>query len=117
MVDPWSVLIKSKELLTPNGVIICSIPNVRYIEVFITEMIFQKDFKYRPEGGILDNTHLRFFTLKSMKRMFSELSFEIVSSKGLKPCKSWKEKLFIAMGCGLFSDCRYRRYAFSVKPR
>ena len=58
--DPYSVLEDLKCKLAPNGVIISSIPNVRFFRTF-SKVVFLKDWKY-DDFGIMDKTHLRFFT-------------------------------------------------------
>lgn len=108
---PWDVLRTIHRLLVRDGVVVASIPNIRYIGVFITEKLWQKDFIYRPEGGILDDTHVRFFTSKSMRRMFEQCGYRILRHEGIRPCKSWKEKLFITLSCGFLSDSRYKCFA------
>ena len=57
------------KLLKPGGRLITSVPNAGYCGL-IAELI-QGEFRYRPEG-LLDNTHLRFFTRKSLNRFFEE---------------------------------------------
>jgi hypothetical protein len=47
--------------------------------------------------------------------MFEECGYEIVEHKGVRPCKSWKEKLFIFLSCGFFSGSRYKAYATVAK--
>ena len=101
---PWNTISNVRKLLNSSGVLVCSIPNFRYISNIITEIIIQKDFKYKPSGGILDDTHIRFFTSKSIIRMFEENGYEIIIHEGSNQCKSWKEKLFIKLFFGLFSE-------------
>ncbi|MGC3976851.1 MAG: class I SAM-dependent methyltransferase [Paludibacteraceae bacterium] len=115
--SPWEVLLKLKEFLAPNGLIISSIPNFRYIDNMIKEILWQGDFRYRPEGGILDDTHIRFFTSKSILRMYNEQGYEILVHKGIRPCKSWKENLFINLTFGLLKDARYKQFATVATPR
>jgi 2-polyprenyl-3-methyl-5-hydroxy-6-metoxy-1,4-benzoquinol methylase len=109
--DPWTTVKQVRTLLSERGVLVTSIPNFRYISNIITEILFQKDFQYKPEGGILDDTHIRFFTSKSMLRMFREAGYEVVTHEGLRPCKSWKEKLFISLSLGFLKDARYKQFA------
>jgi 2-polyprenyl-3-methyl-5-hydroxy-6-metoxy-1,4-benzoquinol methylase len=113
--DPWIALINAKHLLSEKGVLVASIPNFRYIGN-MTEIINQADFKYREEG-ILDKTHLRFFTSKSIYRFFDECGYEVIIQEGLRPCKSWKEKLFIFLSFGFFKDMRYKQYANVAKVK
>jgi len=114
--DPWTTVSHVKNLLSENGVLVTSIPNFRYISNIITEILFQKDFQYKPEGGILDDTHIRFFTSKSMLRMFRDAGYNVITHEGLRPCKSWKEKLFITLSLGLLKDARYKQFATVARP-
>lgn len=87
--DHFFTSIKSK--LTPNGIMVGSIPNVRYFSN-LNELIFKKDWQY-VDAGILDRTHLRFFTKKSLLRTLSQHDFEI---KKFKPINSaWKKSFGI----------------------
>lgn len=114
--DPWVAITNAKQLLSNKGVIVASIPNFRYIGN-MTEIITTADFKYVEEGGILDKTHLRFFTSKSIYRFFNECGYEVICQEGLRPCKSWKEKLFIFLSFGFFKDMRYKQYANVAKVK
>ena len=66
---PQNVLAQCKALLKPDGRLLTSVPNAGYCGL-VAELI-QGDFRYRPEG-LLDRTHLRFFTRTSLKRFFDE---------------------------------------------
>lgn len=112
---PWEVLSMSKKLLRSEGVIVSSIPNFRYISNLITEIVLEGEFRYKPNGGILDDTHIRFFTSKSILRMYNELGFSVLVHEGLHPCRSWKEKLFIFLSFGALKDSRYKQFATVVK--
>lgn len=59
LVDPAAVLRKLGRVLAPSGLIIISIPNVRFHEV--VSMLVSGGWSY-ADAGILDSTHLRFFT-------------------------------------------------------
>ncbi len=63
LVDPWAVVSHLHTLLKPGGLMICSIPNVRNFRV-ILPLIFYGKWSYTAYG-ILDKTHLRFFTKES----------------------------------------------------
>lgn len=60
LVDPWMVVKKLSPLLAKNGALIISIPNVRNLK-FLRKILINGDFRYK-DAGILDRTHLRFFT-------------------------------------------------------
>jgi 2-polyprenyl-3-methyl-5-hydroxy-6-metoxy-1,4-benzoquinol methylase len=75
LVDPWKVLRSHREILRDDGIIICSIPNIRYYKV-LTPLILNGRWEY-VDLGIMDRTHLRFFTLGTIQDMFRETGFEI----------------------------------------
>lgn len=114
---PWDVISKLRTNLSSTGVIVSSIPNFRYIDNLIMEILWKRDFRYRPEGGILDDDHIRFFTSKSITRMFNEQGYKLLTHKGINPCKSWKEKLFISLTFGFLKDARYKQFATVAVPK
>lgn len=92
LVDPYLVLEKIKSKLTKNGIVISSIPNLRYYQV-MEELYFNGDFEYKEEG-ILDKTHLRFFTKKSIKNMYEKLGYKVLSHVGINGEKTLKSYLY-----------------------
>ncbi len=79
--QPQLVLAQCRALLSPGGRLITSVPNAGYCGL-IAELI-QGDFRYRAEG-LLDNTHLRFFTRRSLQRFFDEsgwTTFSVATTK------------------------------------
>jgi len=74
LIDPLALLKKLTKKLSDSGTIIASIPNVRYYGII--SMLVQGRWKYE-DFGILDKTHLRFFTKIEMDTLFKEAGFEI----------------------------------------
>jgi O-antigen biosynthesis protein len=74
LINPEKVLARSKSLLSENGSVWISIPNIAYNGVIIELMNDQ--FTYR-DVGLLDNTHLRFFTMNSLDKMVKKCGFKI----------------------------------------
>jgi 2-polyprenyl-3-methyl-5-hydroxy-6-metoxy-1,4-benzoquinol methylase len=113
--DPEPPLKLAKKLLSKNGLIIVSIPNFRYIEN-IKHIIIEKDFKY-VEAGILDKTHLRFFTLKSIQRLFNHLELEILSMNGINPhwWSGWKYLLLDLFFKEYVQDMKFQQYVIVAK--
>lgn len=72
LVDPWTVLAKLKGRLSPTGAIIASIPNIR--NRLVIANILSGVFDYHDEG-ILDRTHLRFFTFNSIVSLFTKAGY------------------------------------------
>lgn len=73
--DPWGTLRKLKRYLSSSGFVIASIPNITYWEI-LKDMIFLDKWEY-VDAGILDRTHLRFFTRKSLIDLFQGSGLEI----------------------------------------
>lgn len=109
LADPYTVLEDLKIKLAPNGVIISSIPNVRFFRTF-SKVVFLKDWKY-DDFGIMDKTHLRFFTNKSIKRMYQELGYEIIIHEGINKSRSLKPILFNFLTFFSQMDIRILQYA------
>ena len=78
MADPASALELSKKKLRAGGRIHCCVPNIRHIDN-LEHLLFEKDWRYE-ESGIRDRTHLRFFTQKSIVRLFESLGFNVIQT-------------------------------------
>lgn len=72
--DPLEVLKRFKPFLRAEGYVVASIPNIAHGSVRLALM--QGKFQYRPLG-LLDDTHLRFFTRESVDQLFSEAGFVV----------------------------------------
>ena len=81
MIDPYAALRYAKKLLSVDGKIVASIPNVRFFEN-IWLLIVNKSWEYL-DSGILDRTHLRFFTKKSIAMMFEQQGYKIELLEGI----------------------------------
>jgi 2-polyprenyl-3-methyl-5-hydroxy-6-metoxy-1,4-benzoquinol methylase len=73
--DPWARLREFKSLLAPSGVVIASIPNVRNLKV-LGPLLVKGEWRYQS-SGILDRTHLRFFTRGSVVDLFASAGYAI----------------------------------------
>ena len=109
LVDPYTLLKKIKSKLSKNGVVISSIPNVRYHNTLMRFLI-NKDWKYE-DYGVMDFTHLRFFTEKSIKRMYVEAGYTINISEGINRSKSIKPYLYNIPLLFTQLDIRYPQFA------
>lgn len=76
--NPETVLRESIPLLRPNGQVLLSIPNVANITVRLA-LAFGR-FAY-SDRGILDRSHLRFFTRKTARDLLTQCGFRIVSER------------------------------------
>jgi glycosyltransferase involved in cell wall biosynthesis/precorrin-6B methylase 2 len=79
--NPRAVLERLSRLLKPGGKILISLPNVANIWVRLNLLLGR--FNY-SRVGILDETHLRFFTLKTAKQLAADSGLDVVST-GVTP--------------------------------
>jgi 2-polyprenyl-3-methyl-5-hydroxy-6-metoxy-1,4-benzoquinol methylase len=71
---PGDVLRRIRPLVAENGVVIASIPNVAHGSVRLA--LLGGEFRYR-DSGVLDDTHLRFFTRASIQDLFEETGYVV----------------------------------------
>ncbi len=74
LVDPYTVLSKIKYMLAPDGFVVVSLPNVRHWSVI--RGLLEGKWNYE-DYGILDSTHLRFFTRTTVNKLFHSSGFEV----------------------------------------
>lgn len=82
--NPWLLLLGIKRLLTQRGHLLVSVPNfqnVRYMGALATG-----DFLY-TQTGLFDQTHIRFFTHKSLNTVLAQSGFSVVRT-GYRPDRS-----------------------------
>lgn len=72
--DPWKMVERIHGWLKPGGSLIASIPNIRYWQI-LTDLILFGKWEY-VDAGILDNTHLRFFTRKSFNKLLQDANYD-----------------------------------------
>jgi spore maturation protein CgeB/SAM-dependent methyltransferase/Tfp pilus assembly protein PilF len=75
LIEPGDVLRRFRNYLSPQGVLVASIPNVR--NLLVIHNLVEGYWRYTDEG-ILDRTHLRFFTITEIERLFNDAEYEIV---------------------------------------
>ncbi len=77
LLEPKQILTKLKSFLKPSGVMWISIPNISHISII--QQLIENQFQY-GKWGLLDNTHVRFFTKNTIKDLFQELDYKIEES-------------------------------------
>lgn len=75
--DPEFILQETRKLLKPQGKVIVSLPNVANLRVRLG--LLRGNFTY-AESGILDKTHLRFFTIESAHALLERSGYELEDS-------------------------------------
>jgi glycosyltransferase involved in cell wall biosynthesis len=126
LIHPEDLLAEAKETLNQHGQLIVSVPNIANITVRLM-LLFGK-FNY-TERGILDRTHLRFFTRKTARRFLEQGGWEILESKvtvmplelvlGLSPTNPLMRALtgMLAAATAIFPGLLGYQLMYVVKPR
>jgi len=73
--DPWRVVRVLRDYLKPAGCLLASIPNAQNINLILH--LLNGHWTY-SKHGLLDATHIRFFTLSEIVKLFSGTGYEIV---------------------------------------
>jgi O-antigen biosynthesis protein len=71
--EPAAVLARVRDWLAPDARLLVALPNIRHLSALLP-LLLRGEFAY-GDAGILDRTHLRFFTRKSAERFFAEQGF------------------------------------------
>lgn len=64
LVDPWKQLASWRSWVRPRGELVVSVPNLQSIDIL--KHLLRGRFAYEDGGGMMDRTHLRWFTHASM---------------------------------------------------
>ena len=112
--DPGAAVRAVRPALAEGGIVIASIPNVRFHKV-LYKLVFKGSWNYKMRG-VLDWTHLRFFTRSSMVEMFERAGYEVLSVRGLQRSKKLLPNLTALLTLGRFEDILYPQFALVTRP-
>ena len=76
---PQEVLERVKNILKLDGSVLISVPNIAHNDILIK--LYNNEFQYTPTG-LLDDTHIHFFTRKSLKKCCEDAGYKIIKSTG-----------------------------------
>lgn len=120
IVDPWQVLRETAAFLTPTGRVLAAIPNIQYAPELWK--IARHGWAYQ-EAGLLDRTHVRFFSRGSMIELFESSGYAVEQIAGvndiaaiwatdpLAPRRFLKRRL-----ADLLGDRRYLHFVVVARP-
>ncbi len=110
LVDPWEALRQLGTVLANTGVVVASIPNVRYLPVF-KDYLLRGDWQYQRDG-VLDRTHLRFFTEVSIRDLFTQSGYAVKQLQGINGVPlPWKFAMLSRLMGGALQDARFKQFA------
>jgi 2-polyprenyl-3-methyl-5-hydroxy-6-metoxy-1,4-benzoquinol methylase len=99
LVDPWGTLARLSACLKPGAKLYVSSPNVSHWHVI--RMLVRGGFHYE-DSGVMDRTHLRWFTPLTYGQMVEGAGFELLSVGSVSPMAT-KGKLIGALTGGRFN--------------
>ena len=114
LMGPEKFLIRLRAKLAPDSRIFCSVPNIRQYR-FLWNLLQYQDFEYSDQG-LLDRTHIRFFTRRTFLSLLNRAGYEPVSVTGFGDTKSWKFKILNALTLWRGDDMRHSHFFIQAKP-
>jgi len=78
--QPQHVLENAKKLLKPSGSILISVPNITHNSIIME--LLDGNFDYQ-KTGLLDETHIHFFTHTTLKKMLKDCDLHITYDTGI----------------------------------
>lgn len=96
LVDPWKVLRQLHRFMKPGSLVFASSPNVSHYRIIL--MLLKGEWNL-TDDGIMDRTHLRWFTPKTFAKMFEDSGYKVLKLEPLSPFR-WQVKLQSALLLG-----------------
>lgn len=79
LLNPWEIIAKFKPMMSPNGYCVTCIPNISHWTILAG--LLHGEWNY-ADSGLLDRTHLRFFTKKTMIELFQNTGWQVEALMG-----------------------------------
>jgi 2-polyprenyl-3-methyl-5-hydroxy-6-metoxy-1,4-benzoquinol methylase len=79
LIDPDAVLANVSKRLTPGGRVLVSLPNIAFVGNRLSHLLGHWDYR---DYGILDRTHLRFFTKQTMIKLVEGVDLSVTRLEG-----------------------------------
>lgn len=105
LVDPWKVLLRLHPLMKPGALVFSSSPNVSHYRII--KMLLKGEWQLE-DFGVMDRTHLRWFTPATYRKMFEECGYKVESIGPVTPM-AWRTRVLNAVTLDRF------RHAFFVQ--
>lgn len=116
LIDPWQTLTRLSSLLKPKAQLLISSPNIA--SLLVLNELLRGRFDY-TESGVMDRTHLRWFTPSTYRQLVESSGFEVESCRALNispSAKHWKGRLFNRVTHGRYEFLFWKQIAiYAVK--
>jgi 2-polyprenyl-3-methyl-5-hydroxy-6-metoxy-1,4-benzoquinol methylase len=113
MIDPWAFMTQVQALLRPGGLVVASIPNVRHLRV-VLDLLLRGRWAY-ADDGILDRTHLRFFTRESALALMAPPGLQVSACLRRDPPRASPSGLVNLLSFGGTRDLFTRGYLIAAR--
>lgn len=113
--DPWGTMARYLQRLKPGGYVVASIPNVRNIAL-LYNLIIRGRWHYE-DSGLLDRTHLRFFTRREIMELFAAAGLDVEQVSENRERLSWKRRILAAPLLALIPDMGVCQYLIRARSK
>ncbi len=120
IVEPGPTLAAAREYLTPGGSVLAAIPNIQYAPAVLN--LIRGHWTY-TDDGILDRTHVRFFTRESMLALFEDAGFRVGAIHGansvsglLRTDPNFARRVVKLGATRLLGNARYLHFVVAATP-
>ena len=115
LVDPWALIKRVEPLLSDQGAVIANIPNVRNKNI-VKKLVFSGRWDYEDEG-LMDRTHLRWFTRDTMKELLECGGLNVTDIQPIPYLKPWKNKwIYTQLTFGFLREFWPSSYMMRAEP-
>jgi SAM-dependent methyltransferase len=116
MVDPWRAVEIARDRLDTPGVVIASIPNVRNAARVVRPLLLNGRWRY-DDTGILDRSHLRFFTRASARELFERAGYRVERVDAINPLRMGRWAKANRLLRGVLDDFVAEQFAIVARVR
>ena len=113
LVDPDNALRLAKGYLSKNATVVASIPNILFWPTMY-KILRHQDWEYE-DSAVMDRTHLRFFTKKSMVRMFVDCGYVVDRIEGINPFVMKRYQILNTILANHIVDWKFMQFAIVAR--
>jgi 2-polyprenyl-3-methyl-5-hydroxy-6-metoxy-1,4-benzoquinol methylase len=114
LIDPWDTLARSRDLLSDSGQLLVSVPNVSHFSVVVKQLKGRWTY---TDQGLLDRTHLRFFTPATIRQAVELSGFTCIAERSSLRGPRWPYSWAIrALGAKASHLCVFQQVVLAL-PR